>query len=89
MIQGSDWTILLEAPVFSSTDDDVITMETLGGCSVQQGNIVKSKPQMREDGGSFRNCHTACSIPELTPAVGGWTSQKAPPTRAGVGLKSF
>lgn len=45
VIQGSDWTILQEGTVLSSTDDDVITMEMLVNCSIQQGNTVNHKAQ--------------------------------------------
>jgi hypothetical protein len=38
--QSSDWPILLEGVAFSSTEDDVITMETFGGWSIRWGNSV-------------------------------------------------
>lgn len=44
MIQGSDWTILQEGMVLSSTDDDeVITMEILCNCLIQRESGVNQK----------------------------------------------
>lgn len=44
LIQGSDWTILQEGMVLSSTDDDeVITMEMLCNCLIQRESGVNQK----------------------------------------------
>lgn len=44
LIQGSDWAILQEGMVLSSTDDEeVITMEMLCKCLIQQESAVNLK----------------------------------------------
>lgn len=44
LIQGSDWAILQEGMVLSSTDDEeVITMEMLCKCLIQQESAVNFK----------------------------------------------
>lgn len=101
MIQGSDWTILQEGKVLSSTDDDVITMEILGNCSIQQGKTVNQNTH-RCVGEGLGNCHQMCINPRvhfncLHPAksmdlemVGNQpTNQKAPSSLACFFLNYF
>lgn len=50
LIQGSDWAILQEGMVLSSTDDEeVITMEMLCKCLIQQESAVNLKTKQQKN----------------------------------------
>lgn len=70
VIQGSEWTILQEGTVLSSTDDEVITMEMLGNSSIRQKVLsIKRLWQICEAWGGLGNCPQTFLIPEFTSSI--------------------
>lgn len=71
LIQGSDWTILQEGMVLSSTDDDeVITMEMLCNCLIQQESGVNQKTVKYVEFVRFQlTVHGFFLIPEFTSNI--------------------